>query len=187
MRSSASRTCSRRPRSPRSKTSMCRSFAAPATTCCILIDDILDLSKVESSQLGAGTDRVLVERSAGKSDGDGGGPGSRKRPGPRVRDRAENAHRPGRRPDTAAASTAQFAWQRDQVHGIRRSGPTSHAGWGLLRPGRIAVHDLGHRHRHSGRQIGHSVSSDSRKPTRPPLAGTGARGWGSRFRSAWSN
>ena len=40
---------------------------------------------------------------------------------------------------------------------IRRSGPTSHAGCGLLRPNRIAVHDLGHRHRHSGREIGSGV------------------------------
>ena len=32
-----------------------------------------------------------------------------------------------------------------------------HAGCGLLRPGRIAVHDLGHRHRHSGREIGRGV------------------------------
>ena len=29
--------------------------------------------------------------------------------------------------------------------------------------------------------------SNSRKPTRPPLVGTAARGWGSRFRSAWWN
>ena len=32
-----------------------------------------------------------------------------------------------------------------------------HAGCGLLRPNRIAVHDLGHRHRHSGREIGPGV------------------------------
>ena len=32
-----------------------------------------------------------------------------------------------------------------------------HARCGLLRRGRIAVHDLGHRHRHSGREIGHGV------------------------------
>ena len=32
-----------------------------------------------------------------------------------------------------------------------------HAGCGLLRPRRIAVHGLGHRHRHSGREIGRGV------------------------------
>ena len=32
-----------------------------------------------------------------------------------------------------------------------------HAGCGLLRPHRIAVHDLGYRHRHSGREIGPGV------------------------------
>ena len=31
------------------------------------------------------------------------------------------------------------------------------AGRGLLRPDRIAVHGLGHRHRHSGREIGPGV------------------------------
>ena len=59
--------------SPRSKTSMCRSFAAPATTCCISSTT----SSISGRSLAAraGTDRVLVERSAGESDGDGGGPG----------------------------------------------------------------------------------------------------------------
>ena len=40
---------------------------------------------------------------------------------------------------------------------FRRSGLTGHVGCELLRPGRIAVHDLGHRYRHSGREIGRGV------------------------------
>ena len=65
---------------------------------------------------------------------------------------------------------------------IRRSVAAGHAGWGLLRPDRIAVHDLRHRHRHFGREAGPGVRAIHGRPTRPPRAGSAARGWGSRSR-----
>jgi len=79
-------------------------------------------------------------------------------------------------------------WQRDQVHGIRRSVPTSRAGCGLLRPNRITVHSLGHRHRHSERENWARVFerfTQSRLIHHAKVRGLG--GWGSRFRSAWWN
>jgi hypothetical protein len=152
-----------------------------------LINDILDLSKVEAFAARAGTHRVLVERSAGESEGDGSGPGPGKRSGARVRDRAERAERPGRRPDTTAAGIAQSTWQRDQVHGIRRSGATRRAGRGLLGRGHIAVHNLGHRHRHSGREAGCGIRAIHASRLVHHAQVWGLRGWASPFRSAWWN
>ena len=119
-----------------------------------LINDILDLSKVEASQLelertGFSLNDLLekvTEMVAVARPGEGAGPG--------VRDRAGRAHRPGRRPDAAAAGAAQPARQRDQVHGVRRSVAAGHAGRGLRRSDRPAVHGLRHRHRHPGREAG---------------------------------
>ena len=93
-----------------------------------LINDILDLSKVEASQLelertGFSLNDLLEkvrEMVAVRAQEKGLA---------LVCEIAPNVcHRPGRRPDPAAAGAAQSARQRDQVHGIRRSGPASHVG-----------------------------------------------------------
>ena len=152
-----------------------------------LINDILDLSKVEASQLELERTRFSLNDVLGKVTEMVAVRAQEKGSGPGLRDRAERAPRPDRRPDTAAAGTAQFTWQRDQIHGIRRSGATRHAGRGRL-PSRASCGSPSRTPASAFRAKNWArCSSDSRKPTRPPLAGTGVRGWGSRFRSGWWN
>ena len=92
-----------------------------------LINDILDLSKVEASQLELERTRFSLDDLLGKVTEMVAVRAAGERVGPGVRDRAGGTPQPDRRPDSIASGAAQSARQCAQIHGIRRSGPSSHA------------------------------------------------------------
>jgi PAS domain S-box-containing protein len=113
-----------------------------------LINDILDLSRVEDSQLelelvGFSLNDLLAKVRELME--------FRAREKGLARDRVclGLAHRSHRRSGTTTPDTAQPDWQCDQVHGIRPGDLAGHAGKRRICSALFAVHRLGHGHRHS--------------------------------------
>ena len=172
-------------RSRRSRTSTCRSSAAPATTCCNLINDILDLSKVEASQLelertGFSLNDLLekvTEMVAVRAQEKG------------LALVCEIA------PDVPNDLVGDPTRLRQVLLNLlgnaikfTESGEVAlrvDAGCATRRPGRVALHRSRTPASASRATSWARCSSASPRPTRRPRAGTAARGWGSRSRSAW--
>ncbi len=122
-----------------------------------LINDILDLSKVEASQLDLERTGFSLSDHLEKVI---------EMVAPRAQEKGlalvceiapQREQRPGRRPDPAAAGAPQPARQRHQVHRSRRRFPEGRAGYGRLGADRASVHRLGQRHRDRGRETGTGV------------------------------
>jgi signal transduction histidine kinase len=151
-----------------------------------LINDILDLSKVEASQLElerTGFSLIdllekVTEMVALRAQEKG--------LILVLRDRAGRAHRPGRRPHPAAAGAAQLARQRDQVHRVRQVSLRVSADADQPCQPRCASPSRTRASAFRARSLV-AFSSDSLRPTRRPRAGSEAQGSGSRSRSAWWN